>query len=63
MPKTDAPPNLLIIMADQHAPMFSGPYGHPVVRTPNMDRLASDGVVSMLRIAIRLFVSLRACRS
>ena len=45
MPKTDAHPNLLIIMADQHAPMFSGPYGHSVVRTPNMDRLASEGVV------------------
>ena len=45
MSKTDAHPNLLIIMADQHAPMFSGPYGHSVVRTPNMDRLASEGVV------------------
>ena len=45
MSKTDAPPNMLIIMADQHAPMFSGPYGHSVVRTPNMDRLASEGVV------------------
>lgn len=38
-------PNLLVIMSDQHAPHFSGPYGHPVVRTPNMDRLAAEGVV------------------
>jgi choline-sulfatase len=45
MSNTDAHPNLLIIMADQHAPMFSGPYGHSVVRTPHMDRLASEGVV------------------
>jgi choline-sulfatase len=38
-------PNLLIIMADEHAPQFSGPYGHPIVKTPNLDRLASEGVV------------------
>ncbi len=38
-------PNLLIIMADEHAPMFSGPYGHPVVKTPNLDRLAANGVL------------------
>ncbi len=31
-------------MSDEHAPMFSGPYGHPLVQTPNMDRLAKDGV-------------------
>ena len=24
--------------------MFSGPYGHPLVQTPNMDRLAREGV-------------------
>lgn len=37
-------PNILLIMSDEHAPMFSGPYGHPLVRTPNMDRLAAEGV-------------------
>ena len=37
-------PNLLIIMSDEHAPMYSGPYRHPLVQTPNMDRLAEDGV-------------------
>ena len=37
-------PNILVIMADQHAPQFSGPYGHPVVKTPIMDRLATEGV-------------------
>ena len=36
-------PNFLIIMSDEHAPMFSGTYGHPLVRTPNMDRLAEQG--------------------
>ncbi len=36
-------PNLLIIMSDEHGPMFSGAYGHPIVRTPHMDRLAAGG--------------------
>lgn len=38
-------PNLLIIMSDEHAPQFSGAYGHPLVRTPHLDRLASGGVL------------------
>lgn len=38
-------PNLLIIMSDEHAPQFSGAYGHPIVRTPHMDRLARGGVL------------------
>ncbi len=37
-------PNILLIMSDEHAPMFSEPYGHPLVQTPHMDRLAKDGV-------------------
>ncbi|MFQ6040245.1 MAG: sulfatase-like hydrolase/transferase, partial [Candidatus Poribacteria bacterium] len=37
-------PNILLIMSDEHAPMFSGPYGHNLVQTPNMDRLADNGV-------------------
>ena len=37
-------PYLLIIMSDEHAPMYSGPYGHPLVRTPHMDRFAEEGV-------------------
>ena len=36
-------PNFLIIMSDEHGPMFSGTYGHPIVKTPNMDRLAEEG--------------------
>ncbi len=36
-------PNILIIMSDEHAPMFSSVYGHPLVRTPNMQRLAAAG--------------------
>src|SRR5688572_16348236 len=38
-------PNVLVIMSDQHAPRFSGAYGHSIVRTPHLDRLARGGVV------------------
>lgn len=38
-------PNVLIIMADEHAPQFSGVYGHSIVRTPHLDRLGDEGVV------------------
>ena len=36
-------PNIVLIMADQLAPQFTGTYGHPVVKTPNMDALAARG--------------------
>jgi choline-sulfatase len=39
-----ARPNILMIMADQLAPQWTGAYGHPRIRTPHMDRLASEGV-------------------
>jgi choline-sulfatase len=35
--------NLLIIMSDQHSRGMMGCYGHPLVRTPNLDRLAARG--------------------
>src|SRR5690606_5332719 len=38
-------PNILIIMSDEHAPQFSGAYGHPLVRSPHLDRLAEEGVI------------------
>ena len=36
-------PNLVLIMADQLAPHFTGAYGHGVVKTPNLDALAARG--------------------
>ncbi len=39
-----ARPNILLIMADQLAPQFLPCYGHGVVKTPVLDKLASDGV-------------------
>ena len=40
MPK----PNIVVIMADQLAPHFTGAYGHPVARTPHIDALAARGM-------------------
>lgn len=37
-------PNVLIIMSDDHAAYVSGAYGNPKARTPNIDRLARNGV-------------------
>lgn len=39
-----ARPNLLVIMADQLVPFLMGAYGHPVVKTPHLDRLVERGV-------------------
>jgi len=39
------PRNLLWIMTDQHRADCLGYMGHPAVQTPNLDRLASAGVV------------------
>ena len=37
-------PNIVIVMADQLAPHFTGTYGHPLVETPNLDALAARGM-------------------
>jgi len=38
-------PNILFIMADQLAARALSMYGHKLVKTPNLDRLAREGVV------------------
>ena len=44
--KTDEkPPNILMVFSDEHNAFMTGYAGHPIVRTPNMDRLAREGVV------------------
>jgi choline-sulfatase len=37
-------PNILLVMADQLVPFLTGAYGHPVVQTPALDRLAAEGI-------------------
>ena len=38
-------PNILIVMVDQLAAQFLPAYGHKIVKAPNLDRLAAEGVV------------------
>lgn len=37
------PANLLIIMSDEHTRSVTGCYGHDIVKTPNLDKLAAGG--------------------
>lgn len=37
-------PNILLILSDDHSAEFAGCYGNPTIRTPNIDRLASEGM-------------------
>lgn len=38
------PPNIILCIADQLRAFEVGCYGNPVIRTPNLDRLAGEGV-------------------
>src|SRR6266567_2577336 len=38
------PANLLFILSDEHSRRVLGCYGHGIIRTPNLDRLAAQGV-------------------
>jgi len=37
--------NFLVLMSDEHNPLYSKPYGNTTVKTPNMNALADRGVV------------------
>ena len=37
------PTNLLVIMSDEHNPKVAGYSGHPIIHTPNLDKLAAMG--------------------
>lgn len=38
-------PDMIIVMTDQHAARVAGCYGDAIARTPNIDRLAREGVL------------------
>lgn len=41
---TPRPPNLLFVMSDQHSWDMLGAYGNRDIKTPNLDRLAKEGI-------------------
>jgi choline-sulfatase len=44
-PNGQKKPNILLIMSDEHNQRVSGCYGNSIVKTPNIDSLAAQGVV------------------
>lgn len=42
---SEKPKNLLFIFSDQHSRRVTGCYGHPIVKTPHLDRLAEEGTI------------------
>ena len=43
LPAQGGPPNVVIILADDLGYGDLGAYGHPTIRTPNLDRMAEEG--------------------
>lgn len=41
--QTQRPPNFILILADDQGYGDLGSYGHPTLRTPNIDRMAAEG--------------------
>ncbi len=37
-------PNILLILSDDHTAEFTGCYGNPTIKTPNIDRFAREGM-------------------
>lgn len=42
-PKSKQPPNFIVLFADDMGWGDLGCYGHPTIRTPNLDRMAAEG--------------------
>src|SRR5690606_17844451 len=57
-PATAKRPNILLIMTDQQRADHLGCYGNPILRTPNIDGLARQGVR-----ASRFYVASPTCMS
>ena len=43
--KGDTPPNILFIMSDDHAEKAISSYGGDLIETPNIDRIAREGIL------------------
>jgi arylsulfatase A-like enzyme len=44
LPAAGESPNILVVLSDDHSVPFMGAYGDPVIRTPNLDRFAAQGM-------------------
>ena len=44
LPAAESRPNILLVLSDDHSVPFMGAYGNPVIRTPNLDRFAREGM-------------------
>ena len=47
----ERPPNLVLIMTDNHGPWTLGCYGNPDIKTPHIDRLAARGTLFLHAMA------------
>lgn len=43
-PQSNSKPNIILFVADDHGTDALGCYGNPIIKTPNLDKLASEGV-------------------
>ncbi|MBM3748578.1 MAG: sulfatase [Acidobacteria bacterium] len=44
LPAAESRPNIVLMLSDDHTAFILGAYGDPVVRTPNLDRFARQGI-------------------
>jgi arylsulfatase A-like enzyme len=42
--KKNPRPNIIFILSDDHSAPFLGTYGHPDLKTPNLDKFAKEGI-------------------
>ncbi len=52
-PNNSAPPNVVLILSDDQGFTDYGFMGHPVVKTPNLDRLAAQSLLYTRGYVIR----------
>lgn len=57
VPRAQAPPNIVLIISDDHAWADYGFMRHPTVKTPSIDRLAASGT-----LYTRGYVATAVCR-
>ena len=48
-------PNFIIFITDQHRADWLGCYGHPVIKTPNIDKLPHREPVLIISMLLHLF--------